>query len=49
MHIPYYKLVRKQALAEVDYKTLGRGETGASDHRDNLEEGQHNPYIRACD
>ena len=37
-HISYYKLERIQALAEVDYRVLGREEPGAPDHRDNLGE-----------
>jgi hypothetical protein len=37
-HISYYELERIQALAEVDYRVLGREEPGAPDHRDNLGE-----------
>ena len=38
--IPKYQLARFKALAELDYKILGREWEGAPDHPDNLEAGQ---------
>jgi len=42
--IPKYQLARFKALAEIDYKLLGREIEGAPDHPDNLEQGQKVVY-----